>query len=119
MPLYWFILLPFVGSLVAAMMPTKARNAAASWAALVAAGGLGGVLLLYPQVQGGQVLREQAAWLPQAGLAFVVRVDGFAWLFALMVTGIGFLVAVYARYYMSKDDPVPRFFSFFSPSWAR
>ena len=113
MPLYWFILLPFVGSLVAAMMPTKARNAAASWAALVAAGGLGGVLLLYPQVQGGQVLREQAAWLPQAGLAFVVRVDGFAWLFALMVTGIGFLVAVYARYYMSKDDPVPRFFSFF------
>ena len=28
MPLYWFILLPFVGSLVAAMMPTKARNVA-------------------------------------------------------------------------------------------
>ena len=57
MPLYWFILLPFVGSLVAAMMPTKARNAAASWAALVVAGRLGGVLLLYLQVQGGQVLR--------------------------------------------------------------
>ncbi|MCZ2089483.1 MAG: monovalent cation/H+ antiporter subunit A, partial [Burkholderiales bacterium] len=29
------------------------------------------------------------------------------------VTGMGTLVVVYARYYMSPDDPVPRFFSFF------
>ena len=68
MPLYWFILLPFIGSLVAAVLPTKARTAAASWAALVAAGGLGGVLALYPQLRGGQVLRQQAEWLLQAGL---------------------------------------------------
>ena len=34
-------------------------------------------------------------------------------MFAMLVTGIGALVALYARYYMSRDDPVPRFFSFF------
>ncbi|RRD59044.1 monovalent cation/H+ antiporter subunit A [Comamonadaceae bacterium OH2545_COT-014] len=113
MSLFWFILLPFAGSLVAALLPTHARTVAASWAALVAAAGLGGVLWLFPQLQGGNVLRQEWAWLPQAGLNFVVRVDGFAWLFALLVTGIGLLVAIYARYYMSKDDPVPRFFSFF------
>jgi multicomponent K+:H+ antiporter subunit A len=39
-------------------------------------------------------------------------VDGFAWLFAMMVSGIGFLVVLYARYYMSPDDPIPRFFAF-------
>jgi multicomponent K+:H+ antiporter subunit A len=34
-------------------------------------------------------------------------------MFAMLVTGIGALVALYARYYMSPDDPVPRFFSLF------
>ena len=38
--------------------------------------------------------------------------DGFAWLFALLVAFIGALVVLYARYYMSPQDPVPRFFSF-------
>src|SRR5690606_1587416 len=28
------------------------------------------------------------------------------------IAGIGLLVVLYARYYMSPDDPVPRFFSF-------
>jgi multicomponent K+:H+ antiporter subunit A len=38
--------------------------------------------------------------------------DGYAWMFCIIVTGIGFLVALYARYYMSPQDPVPRFYSF-------
>ena len=28
-------------------------------------------------------------------------------MFALLITGIGFLVILYARYYMSPADPVP------------
>jgi hypothetical protein len=59
------------------------------------------------------VIREAYPWLPAAGLEFVIRIDGFAWMFAMLVTGIGALVALYARYYMSPDDPVPRFFSLF------
>jgi len=47
------------------------------------------------------------------GLNFVLRMDGFAWLFSMLVLGIGTLVSLYARYYMSPDDPVPRFFAFF------
>ena len=50
--------------------------------------------------------------MPELGLDFVLRMDGFAWMFAMLVTGIGFLVVLYARYYMSPADPVPRFFSF-------
>eukprot|EP01036_Dinobryon_divergens_P049480 gene49480-66290_t len=30
----------------------------------------------------------------------------------MLVTSIGLLVILYARYYMGKDDPIPRFFSF-------
>ena len=50
--------------------------------------------------------------MPQLGLGLTLRMDGFAWVFCALVTGIGALVVLYARYYMSPADPVPRFFSF-------
>ena len=71
------------------------------------------VALLYPQIAHGGVIREEFMWLPSLGLNFVLRMDGFAWLFSILVLGIGTLVSLYARYYMSPDDPVPRFFAFF------
>ncbi|HQD49158.1 MAG TPA: monovalent cation/H+ antiporter subunit A, partial [Ottowia sp.] len=113
MDLVYLLLLPFAGSLVAALMPTHARTAAPAWAALVSAAALVWVALLFPTLQAGNVLREEYRWIPSAGINFAVRMDGFAWMFAMLVTGIGTLVAVYARYYMSRNDPVPRFFSFF------
>ncbi len=113
MDLIYLLLLPFAGSLVAALLPTHARNAAAGWAALVGAAALVWVATRYPALQGGAVLRQELRWLPSAGIDFSLRMDGFAWMFALLVTGIGTLVALYARYYMSREDPVPRFFSFF------
>src|SRR5690606_1024444 len=66
----------------------------------------------YPRVADGSAIRNSIEWLPQLGLDFTLRLDGFAWMFGILVTGIGFLVVLYARYYMSPDDPVPRFFSF-------
>ena len=66
----------------------------------------------YPEVAAGEVVRVSVDWVPQYGLSFGLRLDGFAWMFAMMVTVIGALVVVYARYYMSPADPVPRFFSF-------
>ncbi|MCJ0762987.1 monovalent cation/H+ antiporter subunit A [Variovorax terrae] len=113
MPLEFLIALPFIGSALAALLPTHARNTASTWAALVSLAGLVQIALLFPEVQGGGVLRQELQWLPSTGLNFVVRVDGFAWMFGMLVTGIGALVALYARYYMSPSDPVPRFFSFF------
>ncbi len=113
MELLYLLALPFAGSLVAALLPTHARTAAAVWAAAVAAAGLALVLWLWPMLQGGAVLRASWRWIPSAGIDFSLRLDGFAWMFALLVTGIGLLVAIYARYYMSQGDPVPRFFSFF------
>src|SRR6185503_8222907 len=69
--------------------------------------------IFYPQMSNGEVMHFELAWLPAFDLGFTLRMDGFAWMFAALVTGIGFLVVLYARYYMSPADPVPRFFSFF------
>ncbi|HEU4618045.1 MAG TPA: monovalent cation/H+ antiporter subunit A [Gammaproteobacteria bacterium] len=106
------VLLPFAASVVAAFLPTNARNAAAWLAggtALVCTALVAG---LYPAVMHEGVVRIGAAWMPELGLTLYFRMDGYAWLFALLVSLMGTLVVLYARYYMSDADPVPRFFSF-------
>ncbi|NMZ19423.1 monovalent cation/H+ antiporter subunit A [Pseudomonas rhodesiae] len=113
MSLIVLLLLPFIGSCLAALLPHNARNTESLLAGLVALVGTIQVALLYPQVAYGGVIREEFMWLPSLGLNFVLRMDGFAWLFSMLVLGIGTLVSLYARYYMSPDDPVPRFFAFF------
>ncbi|MGY2377919.1 monovalent cation/H+ antiporter subunit A [Pseudomonas sp. SDO524_S393] len=113
MSLIVLLLLPFLGSCLAALLPHNARNTESLLAGLVALVGTVQVALLYPQIAQGGVIREEFLWLPSLGLNFVLRMDGFAWLFSLLVLGIGTLVSLYARYYMSPDDPVPRFFAFF------
>ena len=104
--------LPFAGAVAAGLLPTHARNAASGLAGAVALACLGLVWAAYPTVSAGGVLRAEFGWMPMLGLNLTLRMDGFAWLFAGLVTGIGTLVVLYARYYMSSDDPVPRFFAF-------
>ncbi|MGD9741632.1 MAG: proton-conducting transporter membrane subunit, partial [Dongiaceae bacterium] len=113
MLLFAVIALPFLGSFFAALLPSNARNAEAWLAGAVALGGLTLLWMAYPAVADGQPLRHAVEWIPDLGLNFVLRMDGFAWMFAVLISGIGFLVVLYARYYMSPADPVPRFFSFF------
>src|SRR6478672_6904223 len=105
------IVLPFVGSVLAATFRPNARNSEA-WLA----GGVALVCLIltaaaFPAIVERGAIRSDVEWIPTLGLSFSLRLDGFAWMFAMLVTGIGFLVVLYARYYMSPTDPVPRFFS--------
>ncbi|MGE3743836.1 MAG: proton-conducting transporter membrane subunit, partial [Geminicoccaceae bacterium] len=104
--------LPFAGSCLAALLRANARNAEAWLAGAVALASLAFVAACYPRIVDGGVVRHTVEWVPDLGLEFSLRMDGFAWIFATLVTGIGFLVVLYARYYMSPADPVPRFFSF-------
>src|SRR3546814_11761876 len=104
--------LPFAGAVAAGLLPTYARNTAAWLAGVVALVGLAVVWAAYPTVGAGGVIRHELAWMPSLGLHFVLRMVGFSWLFAGLVTGIGVLVVLYARYYMSAAAPVPRFFPF-------
>ena len=68
--------------------------------------------LYFPAIARGEVIEQRITWLPTLGLDLVLRMDGLAWLFTMLVLGIGALVVLYARYYMSPADPVPRFFAF-------
>src|SRR6186997_2753632 len=105
------IAVPFTGSCLAILFRANARNAEAYLAGIVAVIALGSAIATYPRVTNGGILQYNAAWVPELGLKFSLRMDGFAWLMATLITGMGLLVVLYARYYMSPADPVPRFFS--------
>lgn len=106
------VTLPFVGSIVAAQFRVNARNAEAYLAAFVCLGVLAIVMVLYPQIAAGDIVKVTIPWAPDIGLNFSLRIDGLALTLCGLISGIGLLVVLYARYYMSAADPVPRFFSF-------
>jgi multicomponent K+:H+ antiporter subunit A len=110
MNLLLMVALPFAGSLLVAWIPNE-RGRAAAWAAggvTLAAGAL--LAVAAPRVFGGEVLRAAWEWLP--GIAFGFRLDGLAFLFALLILGIGALVILYARYYLGPEEPMARFYAF-------
>ena len=113
MSLFTLQLLPFVGSILAAVLPTRRRNVLAGLAGLVSAVAATRVISLFPSVRDGGVIRETVPWIPSLGVDLVLRIDGFAWMFAVLVTVVGALVCLYARYYMAPEDPVARFYAFF------
>ncbi|TCT00575.1 monovalent cation/H+ antiporter subunit A [Paralcaligenes ureilyticus] len=107
------LILPFAGSLAVALLPANARNLEAWLAGAVALACSVLVVLQFPHVAQGGVVRAAIPWIPTLGIDFSLRLDGYAWLFALLITTMGALVVLYARYYLSPADPTARFFAFF------
>jgi multicomponent K+:H+ antiporter subunit A len=103
--------LPFVGSIVTLFLPSGTRSGPALVAGIVALACLALVVVSYPAVADGATMRHVIPWLPQLGLDIIVRLNGLSWLFSVMIMGIGFLVVLYARYYLSPKDSASRFFA--------
>ena len=104
--------LPFVAALAATTVSANARSAAAWVCGLLLAAGLVILGILHETISTGEVVRGTLRWVPSLGLTLAFRMDGFTWLFVSLVFAIGILVLIYARYYLSKSDPVPRFYAF-------
>lgn len=105
--------LPWLAALALFALPNGRRNASAAiagGATLLAAALLA---TLGPAVFAGDVPHISWPWLPLEGAHFGLRVDGLAWTFAMLVLGIGALVVLYARYYLSAEDPMARFYALF------
>ena len=108
----WLALAPFMGAALVAGVDNRRRRTAAWLAGAVTLLVLTGLLVTAPAVFSGEVLRWSIDWLPALGLKFGFRMDGLAWLFALLIAGIGSLVVLYASYYLAAEDPSARFFLF-------
>ncbi len=112
-PLFLILALPFVAGLAVVLLPSDSRDPATWLAGITTLACLVLTAILYPSVADGESVRYQVEWVPSLGLDFTLRMDGFAWIFSMLVSGIGFLVVIYTRYYISPEDPVRRFYLFF------
>ena len=108
----WLAAAPFAGAALLAGVDNRRRRLAAWLAGGVTLLAFAGVAATAPAVFGGDVLRWSVDWLPALGMKLGFRLDGLAWLFALLITAIGGLVVLYAGYYLADDDPPARFFLF-------
>ena len=105
-------LLPFIGALVPGVMIRAGRTACAMFTAVPTAIALVMLMILAPVVLRGEVIQAELQWLPQLGLSASFFLDGLGLLFACMITGVGLLITLYARFYLSSDDPMGQFYTY-------
>ncbi|HET6837270.1 MAG TPA: hydrogen gas-evolving membrane-bound hydrogenase subunit E [Gemmatimonadales bacterium] len=85
----------------------------AGWVlALLPASLFAALLRFAPSIEAGRIITERWAWAPSLRVELALRLDGFALLFSLLITGIGALVVIYAGAYLSEkpDRARARFF---------
>ncbi|MDH4288531.1 MAG: monovalent cation/H+ antiporter subunit A [Aquincola sp.] len=112
MTLILLALIPWLAAAVVAGLPAASRRGVAWVAGAAALGATALVLGAAGSIFAGEVLRWSVPWLPALGIDFGFRMDGLAWLFALLVGGIGALVVLYAAWYLDPADPARRFYVF-------
>lgn len=64
------------------------------------------------QVAAGETFRESYPWAPALGVELSFYLDGLSLLFALLISGIGALVVVYAGSYLAGHGHLGRFYVF-------
>ncbi len=112
MTLFFAVLTPFVGAALVALASRLGRSHSA-WAA--GAVTLASIVWLTPSARlpfEGLILIQQHDWMPALGLNLAFRLDGLSLLFAGLILGIGLLIVLYARYYLSERDSMGRFYSY-------
>ena len=110
------ILLPLLaGTLLtgwSGALPSAHFRRRTAWlAAAVTLASFGILLMQAPAVMDGAAVQSFATWVPEIGLNVGLRLDGLSLMFALLITGMGLLIILYADSYLGKDDPVGKFFS--------
>ncbi len=112
MQLALIVLLPFIGALLPPLLIRAGRNACATTTFVVTLTALLMLLVQVPAVLAGEVLQFRLEWLPALGLDVNFFLDGYGLLFAGLILFIGLLIITYARFYLSREDPMGRFMAY-------
>lgn len=112
MSLFLIAALPFLGALFPALLIRAGRNASASSAGLATGLAFIGLMLHAPAILRGETVQVGLEWLPALGLHANFFLDGLGFLFATMILGIGLLIILYARFYLSREDPMGQFYTY-------
>jgi multicomponent Na+:H+ antiporter subunit A len=108
----WLALMPFAAALVAPWLVARIGGGAGWLLAVVPAGLFVAFLGFLPAVADGAALTAGVDWVPTWGIRYAQRIDGLSLTFALLVTGIGALIVVYAGGYLKGYAHQGRFMAF-------
>ncbi|MBB3460145.1 putative monovalent cation/H+ antiporter subunit A [Rhizobium sp. BK377] len=104
--------LPLIGALAAPLV-IRAFGAGGAWLlAVVPLLAFLHFLRLLPQIAHGEIITGGYDWVAGLGLRFSWFLDGLSLTFALLITGIGTLIVLYAGGYLKGHADQGRFFSF-------
>lgn len=109
---WWPVLAFFATALVAPFLSGARGKVPASFWALVPALSFALYLSNAGPVWEGEVWRVSLPWAPGMGLSWDVWVSPVGLLLALLVTGIGTLIVLYAAAYLKGSDRIGRFLGF-------
>jgi len=118
--LFIVFLAPFLGFIVLSIGRNRFSERAAAAIGIGAMGvaalttlAVGSEFLLHPPT-GGAFTQPLWQWLDVAGFAprFALRLDGLSLSMLGVVTGVGFLIHVFAAWYMHEDESFARFFAY-------
>jgi multicomponent K+:H+ antiporter subunit A len=112
MSLFWIPILPIAGILVPLLTARLNRTWCALSTAILPAAALLLLLSQATEVFNRQYIAASISWIPQLGLHLSFQLDGLAFLFGVLVLGIGLLIILYARYYLSAEEQVGRFYAY-------
>jgi multicomponent K+:H+ antiporter subunit A len=112
MSLFWITAILLIGVLVPVFTERLGRNVNTLFTMLAPAIALAYIVSLMPAVLAGESIIEYLEWIPAAGLTLSMRLDGLALMFSLLILGIGLLIILYARYYLSEKEAVGRFYAY-------
>ena len=106
------VILPFAAALAIALRHCAPRKVHSALAGAASAGGLAILAMLAgPVLRGGAPPAATWAWVPSLGLDLALMVDPLAWVFALLILGIGLLVVIFAHAYLHPGEDTGRFFA--------
>lgn len=111
--------LPFLGALLPGLMIRSGRTACAVVTGSVTALALLMLGLHAPAVLRGEIVQTRIDWMPGLGLNANFFLDGLGLLFAGLILGIGLLIILYARFYLSRQDSMGQFYSYLMLFQAR
>lgn len=109
---FWAMLAPFVAAALAPVLTQKLKHNAAWVLAAVPALIFVHLLSLVSSVASGQTYALGLEWVPSYGVTFSIYLDGLSTLFALLISGIGTFVVLYAGGYLKGHPKQGSFFSF-------
>ena len=69
----------------------------------------GWLVTTFPRLQAEGVVVQELPWIPSLGINLSFYLDGLSLLFALIITGIGALIFLYAGYYFAEAEEHNRF----------